>query len=155
MRVVVTDAERLTKMTVNEPEFIGHVELRLLRSSHYEIINTFAFRSPSLNLEIKIYPGFQTIFDNIPRIPGIHALLKGRAELSAIVHDIIYRLGILDDRTFTRKEADVVMEEAMRAEKINAFYRYCIYLGIRIGGWYFWNKYRSGQWEPGLEVDPY
>lgn len=146
-------SKRIQKATVDKPTFIGRPHVKVIRSSLYEITQGFHFRSKDYQIEIEVYPGFQTIFDNIPRIPFAHMILKGRAELSAIVHDIIYRKGTIDDFKFTRLMADRIMLEAMKAENLNAFYRYAIYLGVRIGGWYYWNKYRSGEWDNSLELD--
>ena len=79
--------------------------------------------------EITVPKSFTTDLDSIPRIPLLHAWLKGRATKSAVVHDFLYK------KRHNRKEADTIFFVAMREEGVPAWRRWPIYWGVRLGGW--------------------
>lgn len=91
--------------------------------------------------KIKVPAGFVSDLDSIPRIPYLHSFLKGRAVRSAVIHDWLYR------RQVGRKRADRVMRDAMRVEGVAPIYRWLIYAGMRVFGWY-------GYWRAGRRSDP-
>lgn len=84
--------------------------------------------------------GFMTDLDSIPRIPIIHAILKGRARSAALLHDYLYRYGGV-----TREEADKLFSIVMKAERVHPTYRRIIYITIRGTGWLRWNQLRKRQ----------
>ena len=59
---------------------------------------------------------------------------------SAVLHDYLYRIG-----KTTRARADYLLYEAMGVQKIHVtkWKRWLIYLGVRLGGWLPWSKYRA------------
>lgn len=76
--------------------------------------------------------GFWTDFWSIPRI--LHSVLSPTQYISYILHDYLYtfwpQLGI------TRKEADLILAEALRVEGMNKVKIKIVYLWVRM----FWGK---------------
>ena len=72
--------------------------------------------------------GFITDLDSVPRIPILHAVFKGRAVESAVIHDYYYRT------RQTRSYADTAFLQAMVIEGVPRRYRYPIYWAVRLFG---------------------
>jgi len=91
---------------------------------------------------ITIPKGYRTDLASVPRIPGIYWRVGGKAVLPSIVHDWLYECG---DPDLTRKSADKVFLEAMRNEDDPRWptTRWAMYMGVRMGGWNAWRKYRK------------
>ncbi len=80
--------------------------------------------------------GFKTDFASIPRLLWwIFPPATGKHRRAAVVHDYLYRY-----QELPRKQSDDAFLELMFNDGVNWFSRYIIYLGVRIGGWYAWNK---------------
>ena len=82
---------------------------------------------------VTVEAGFEFDWDSVPRIPGVHALLKGRAEKSACLHDWLYRY-----QPCSRKTADLIFLDAMVEEGVAWRHRQLIYWGVRSGGSLAW-----------------
>lgn len=101
--------------------------------------------------EVVIVPtGFFTDFASIPR--GLWNLFPptGKYGKAAVIHDFLYQQREIHGpgtgpRLCTRGEADAIFKEAMGVLGVGAFTRWTIYLGLRVGGWATWNKYREGE----------
>lgn len=91
-----------------------------------------------INRWIIVEAGFEFDWDSVPRIPGLHAMLKGRAEKSACLHDWLYRY-----QPCSRRQADLIFRDAMIEEGVKRRHRWPIHWGVRIGGWRGWNRYRG------------
>lgn len=78
--------------------------------------------------------GFLTDFDSVPRVPGLHALVEGRAIKSAVIHDWLYH------KHAGRAYADRVFLDAMQAEGVPRAMRWVIYAGVRIFGWIIYQR---------------
>lgn len=72
--------------------------------------------------------GFVTDLDSVPRVPIVHATFKGRAIVSAVIHDYLYHSGR------TRSYADKAFLSAMEREGVRRCYRYPIYWAVRLFG---------------------
>ena len=61
---------------------------------------------------------------------------------AALFHDLLTRRPDLFPDV-TRKQADQVMAEFMKADGVGKWKRRAIYAGIRAGGWYAWREHRK------------
>lgn len=91
---------------------------------------------------IRVPSGYRTDLASVPRLPIIHALAGGRAHMPAVLHDFLYEHH--NTLRITRKQADVAFLQAMIAvdEPANAFTRYAMYFGVRMGGWFVWRRHK-------------
>ena len=117
-------------------KFLTELVAKKIDRKFWELTAPLVYDSDLLGLTMTIDTGFKTDFASIPRAPLAYWLVGGMAEASATVHDKLYQI-----QTCTRKEADDVMLEAMKAEGIERWRRNLIYAGVRAGGWYTWWKY--------------
>ncbi len=83
---------------------------------------------------ITVPAGYLTDLDSIRRIPLIYMLLKSRARVPALLHDYLYQIG------HPRKAADDLFLAEMKQQRVQPFYRFCIYWGVRLFGKYFYEK---------------
>lgn len=94
--------------------------------------------------KVVIPNGYATDLASVPRVPGVYWRYGTRAVLPAIVHDYLYEV---NPHGWTREQADKVFLEAMKDEDdpSSAMSRWMMYMGVRIGGWAGWNRYRKAQ----------
>lgn len=92
----------------------------------------------------------KTDFASIPRLlwwlfPPVGPYLR-----AALIHDELYR-----ENHGSRAVADAVFLEVMGIDKVPFYQRWPLYLGVRLGGWWFWNrnKRRRGDDHPDNELD--
>ena len=78
--------------------------------------------------------GFKTDLASVPRIPGVYAVIQGRANKAAVVHDWLY------SRQANREYADRLFYRAMRDEGVGPVMAWLIYAAVRVFGWF---PYRS------------
>ncbi len=116
----------------------------------------FVIESARLGGRDVVQPGFELDWDSVPRIPPLHAWLKGRAEKAACYHDWLYRYQefrahasrlvnpgwAVEPYALTRRQADLAFLDAMVAEGVARRHRWPIYIGVRLGGWIGWHKHR-------------
>ncbi len=130
--------------------------LSLLRVEHIrgtrQWITTdwFRFRSAVVGRTVTVPPGFVTDFNSTPRALWRIMPPDDNPE-QAVVHDYLYaRNGC------TRLQADRIhreIAEVLNAANVNAgkpecaprWKREAMYLGLRIGGWRAWGRYRRQQ----------
>lgn len=127
-------------------EFRSPLIVTHLRPGWAQVRRAFEVNSTRLGGRDVVWPGFEFDWDSVPRLPGLHALLKGRAEKAACYHDWLYRY---QERRYsrvpqpvTRREADLAFRDAMRAEGVARRHRWLIYAGVRLGGWIGWRRHR-------------
>jgi len=104
----------------------------------WRLTDDLIYRSDILD-RIVVPKGLKTDFASTPRIPGMYWLIGGKATLPAIVHDYLYTER---DQTYSRRDADRVFLEAMRAkgDPKSRIIRWILYSGVRIGGRRAWRK---------------
>jgi len=86
--------------------------------------------------------GFITDFASIPWPASMLIPKSGRYNQAAVLHDWLYdRAGVLDNKTYTRAEADKIFLEAMTVLKVNKFKRWVMYRHVRVWSWIFWNNH--------------
>lgn len=86
---------------------------------------------------ILVPAGFHTDYASIPQILWNILPPVGRYDRAAVVHDYLYR-----HNGVTRKQADLVLQEAMGVLSVDGLKSKAIYLGVRAGGWVTWRRYR-------------
>ena len=85
--------------------------------------------------------GFVTDFASIPGFLRVIVNPVGKIKPAAIIHDFIYsKLGVLDDRTLSRKECDMEFLDIMKVVGMSWFKRTGVYNAVRMFGWVAWNK---------------
>jgi Protein of unknown function (DUF1353) len=90
--------------------------------------------------------GFETDFASIPRPLWAVIPPRGKYNRPAIVHDYLYHFAPLDPRTgrwCTQARADSIIREACENVDDRFTQRWAIYLGLRLGGFVAWRKYRK------------
>lgn len=97
--------------------------------------------------KIIVPEGFETDFGSIPQ--ALWWMFNPTKYVAYILHDYIYEMyGQIPTTLFdtpatldyTRKQADYVLLEALKAEKCPFIKRWLIYFGVRIWGWMAWKK---------------
>ncbi len=105
----------------------------------------------------KIPKGFKTDFASIPRIFWTFIAPEDQSILiPSIIHDFVYSnhkikgydlckkdmCNVTENIThlFTRKQADLILREKMKSFGAGIIKRNLVYIGVRLGGWLFWNK---------------
>ena|SRR3990167_5149145 len=84
---------------------------------------------------IKVPIGFETDLTSTPRFLWTFYPRDGKYRYAAVIHDFLYHM-----QTRTRAETDLIFWEALKEIGINAFHRNVLYNGVRLGGWFWWNK---------------
>lgn len=105
----------------------------------------FEFLSEVAEAVIRVPAGTVTDFASIPI--GFRNMLSptGRYGKAAVVHDQLYRTGLVGDRCTDRAEADRVLLEGMQVLNVPKWQQALIYGGIRLGGWLAWWRYRRAE----------
>jgi hypothetical protein len=134
----------------NAPRFLGKV--RLVRLEHpygWALQQPLTYRSalPGVG-ELVVPAGFVSDLESVSRwTPLLFALVYDVAPPAACVHDWLFRRApVLADGTRpTRALADAIYREAMAAWGVPRWRRTLIWLGVRVGGWATWRRYRRGE----------
>ncbi len=87
---------------------------------------------------VTVPAGFETDFASVPRVLWNIIPPLGQHGLAAVLHDYLYATGIS-----SRAEADAIFLESMRQLGVRFTRRYAMYLGVRLGGWLPWRRYRQ------------
>ncbi len=110
-------------------KFVGALYLRYNHETkRWVTTKPFKYISDK-GVKIEIPQGYSTDLDSVPRVPFLHAWLKGRATKSAVIHDWLYY------NKHNRAEADKIFLAAMKDEGVRAWRRVPIYLAVRLFGW--------------------
>lgn len=95
-------------------------------SAYWRLAAPFAFY---IDGELHVIPfGFMTDFASVPRLPLAYLIAGGRAEISATIHDWLYKSQAGKDF------ADQVFRDAMETEGVGAFVRAAMYRAVRMFG---------------------
>lgn len=117
--------------------FSGPLDLRAHEAGEWVVLNALMYTSKA-GRTYGIPAGFITDLASIPAIlrPLFNPNDNGRK--AAVLHDSRYCI-----KHGSRKEADDLFLEALERCGVGFARRWSMYLGVRIGGWTYWNK-RSG-----------
>jgi len=123
-------------------EFFNELITTTHDSRHDRVYKPWRVGVARLSALVVVPEGFLFDWDSVPRIPYIYSRFKGRMKRAACLHDYLYVTAKAGAEKITRKDADLVMLDAMEAEGVPSYYRRILYLGVRVGGWRGWNRYR-------------
>jgi hypothetical protein len=115
-------------------EFKTELKTRLFNDDTVWALDTpLVYQSDLLNAVITVPMGFQTDFASVPKVPIAYMFFGDRAHREAVIHDYLYRFDSIP--VVTREQADDVFYEAMKLRGKSFFVRWCMWAGVRAGGW--------------------
>lgn len=122
----------------------GHLQLTSEPGSPTLIVGKeFCWLSRTGVPSITVHKGYETDGASIPRF--FWRLIGGpfgQYREAAVVHDWLYSEH--QAHTFTRKQADAWFYEIMGELGVKQWRRWCMWRGVRAGGWLPWRRYRAG-----------
>lgn len=90
---------------------------------------------------IVVPAGFKTDGASVPRVLWIFLPpFGGDYDEAAVLHDYLYRTHFLE---LARVVADAILIEAMTVLQTGAVARWLMFIGVRVGGWVTYRKYRK------------
>ena len=109
----------------------------------FEACEFFISKYEGIGRSVIAEVGFITDFASIPIwLQPIIPQYKGRR--AAIIHDKLYQtLGL--EGVYNRKECDRIFYDALTVLDVSIGVKVALYLGVRLGGWYTWNKYTKSR----------
>lgn len=131
-------------------KFVGHEEFHLQYAGGKRWIVRDGFTYWHNKLEyVDVPSGFVTDFASVPRLlKALWPSPGGKWDLPAVVHDKAYKDGYVRNiyggkRAITRAEGDQMFRDGMEAQGVRETAEAWFYLGVRLGGWWAWNKHRK------------
>jgi len=129
--------------------FTGHEEFHLgyIDGTQWCVKDGFTFWLSDVEF-VTVPSGFVTDFASIPRLLRVHWPSPGGPwDLPAVVHDFLYQFAFVQCvdgsiREIDRGEADQIFRDAMDVMRVRETAEWCIYRGVRAGGWVAWRRYR-------------
>ena len=126
--------------------FLTPLRLEFEGDGRFALTEPFDFASDTLEVIVRVPPGFVTDFASVPRALWNVLPPTGRYGKAAVVHDYLYQTrnwpNTANRVAVTRAEADTVLREGMNVLGVRWSQRWTIYSGVRVGGWRTWNRYR-------------
>lgn len=117
-----------------------HVDLRLPKEGKIRTtLSELIYYSAELNQTIIVSKGLETDLGSIPFWLQWIFPKDGLAVLAYILHDYLYKIGFKGDRNV----CDDLIVEAMEALGVKRWRRVAVRHGLKVGGWYSWNKHRK------------
>ena len=111
------------------PQFLSAFSATLIKDGLWKLDKELVYQSDILGT-ITVPEGFETDLASVPELPFVYLLAGGKASKEAVIHDYLYRT-----RTGTRKQADDVFLEAMKATSQSWWRRSLMWAGVRLFGW--------------------
>lgn len=96
----------------------------------WHLLQPLQYRSAVLGTVITVPAGFVTDFASVPRLPFTWLLAGGYGNRAAVVHDWLYL-----HHTTSRRRADKVFLEALRACGVARWRAWGMYTALRLCGW--------------------
>lgn len=94
------------------------------------------YKSDLIQEDIVVPIGFITDLESCPRLPIVFTIFGAMADRPSVVHDYLYSNPNICDRA----TADAVLKEACILSGIPKWRAYGIWLGVRLGGGFHYNK---------------
>jgi hypothetical protein len=114
--------------------FLSDLELRATEPGEWALLSALIYMAATGKRYI-VPRGFITDLASIPRpVRGLFSQ-TGLSRRPAVLHDFLYCAQFT-----TRAEADNLFLEALKYEGAGWAMRYAMFLGVRAGGWLYWNK---------------
>lgn len=106
----------------------------------WELLEEFSYYLGDLDsgMYITVPRGFVTDFASVPRIFWIILPPWGKYGKAAVLHDYLYQQG-----KFIRLLCDSIFFEAMTVLGVPRWQKWLIYLGVRLGGWIPYSRYKK------------
>lgn len=128
---------------IRRPRFVGTPQVHWLPDGRLQLDAPLYYISRD-GREFRIPAGFDTDLASVPRlVPGVvRVFFRGELKTAwaAILHDRLYQT-----REVTRMQADALFFEALRFTGETRFGAWCMWLGVRAGGWYAWNDHQRDE----------
>jgi len=118
-------------------------------SDRWVVVRGFTYASPD-GCVVRVGSGWETDGASVPRaLWAIFPPMSGPYMEAAVLHDALYRA-----QPVSRKRADELFLEAMKALGVPAWKRWSIYGAVRAFGWRAWreNEKLTPQQRPQVEV---
>lgn len=131
--------------------FLSPLRTEYIDGRGWKVLEDFTYRLGDADGDefIRVGAGFITDFASIPRaLKLLWPSPGGPWDKPAVIHDCLYReRKVYNGKTGTyrlvdKAEADSIFNEGMKVTNTRATARWCIYRGVRLGGFVSWNRYR-------------
>lgn len=119
------------------PKFLTPLDLRASEPGEWVLLSDLRYQSASGRVHL-VPRNFVTDLASIPRPLQLFITKNGASRRAAVLHDFRYCL-----KQGTREEADALFYEALRADGVGVVMARAMWLGVRAGGWLYWNS-RNG-----------
>lgn len=107
------------------------------------LLREFCWVSRKGKPSITIEAGYVTDYASIPRLMWRFVGHPAMFREESLPHDWLY--SEYDKHTYTRAEADRFFREILEERGRPAWKCWAMWLGVRLGGWVPWRRYRAGQ----------
>lgn len=115
-------------------KFFDPLDVRKGPKLKWTLLKHFVFISDYAG-QIVVPAGFETDLLSIPKPFRQHIDMVHGAE-AAVIHDFLY----YSQHIKNRKLCDKILLEGLLELNISKIKAYIIYFGVRVGGWWGWNK---------------
>lgn len=109
--------------------------------NRFKLFHSFTYHWKRYNIDIQVPKGFVTDFASIPRLLRIFIPKLGLYNKAAVLHDYAYQkhLKVKDFWWFfTRRDADLLLLDAMTDLGVKKWKRNIMYRAVRIFGFLSW-----------------
>lgn len=118
--------------------FLSQLDLRAYEPGEWVVLDEQVYVTAA-GIRYVVPKGFITDLASIPRLLRSVYDINGKSRQAAVLHDFCYC-----QQAVTRAEADSLFLEALESLGIGWATRWSMYLGVRSGGWIYWNKRAKG-----------
>lgn len=118
--------------------FLTPLDLRAYKPGEWVVLLALIFMATDGKRYI-VPRGFITDLASIPRLLRALFDVNGESRAAAVLHDFLYCI-----QHTTRAEADALFLEALKSCGVPWATRYSMYLGVRAGGWMYWQDRDDG-----------
>jgi hypothetical protein len=118
--------------------FVTSLDVRAYRPDEWVLLAPLEWVSKDAHVVVP--RGFITDLASVPRpLRGV-LNVNGASRAPAVLHDFCYCSQVMA----TRKEADLLFLQALTACGVSSLAARAYYAGVRVGGWRYWHKRKSG-----------
>jgi len=114
---------------------------------HWTLTHPLHWTDPQEEWVIEVPAGFRTDFASVPRGAWNIFPPTGKYAPAAVLHDWLYWTAMVGEIPISRGYADGVLRRASEECGVNRFSRMMLWLGVRAGGHWIWERYRKAQLE--------
>lgn len=118
--------------------FLTPLDLRAYKPGEWVVLAGLLYLA-STGARYIVPRGFITDLASIPAALRWLIDPDGPSRQAAVLHDFLYCAHYM-----TRAEADALFLEALEACGVDWATRHAMYIGVRVGGWVYWNQRKDG-----------